>query len=63
MSNRRSRAKPNGYNLDIKNPHDTSVAHTDPDVLLADYQRLMTDLQQTRDRLKDELFSAIDRTI
>ena len=52
-----------GYNLDIKNPHDTSVAHTDPDELLADYQRLMTDLQQTRDRLKDELFSAINRTI
>ena len=53
----------NGYNLDIKNPHDTSVAHTDPDELLADYERLMTDLQQTRDRLKDELFSAINRTI
>src|SRR3989454_5307069 len=45
-----------GYNLDIKNPHDASVAHTDPDELLADYERLMTDLQQTRDRLKDELF-------
>ena len=53
----------NGYNLDIKNPHDTSVAHTDPDELLADYQRLMTELQQTRDRLKDELFLAINRTI
>ena len=49
----------NGYNLDIKNPHDTSVAHTDPDELLADYQLLMTDLQQTRDRLKDELFEAL----
>ncbi|MBI5759171.1 MAG: SAM-dependent DNA methyltransferase [Planctomycetales bacterium] len=48
-----------GYNLDIKNPHDTSVAHTDPDELLADYQLLMTDLQQTRDRLKDELFAAL----
>ena len=53
----------NGYNLDIKNPHDTSVAHTDPDELLADYQRLIGELQQTRDRLKDELFSAINRTI
>ena len=49
----------NGYNLDIKNPHDTSVAHTDPDELLADYQLLMTDLQQTHDRLKDELFQAL----
>jgi type I restriction enzyme M protein len=51
----------NGYNLDIKNPHDTSVAHTDPDELLADYQLLMTDLQQTRDRLKDELMKALLR--
>jgi type I restriction enzyme M protein len=51
----------NGYNLDIKNPHDTSVAHTDPDELLADYQRLMTDLQQTRDRLKNELMKALER--
>lgn len=49
----------NGYNLDIKNPHDTSVAHTDPDELLIDYEKLMADLQQTRDRLKDELFNAL----
>ena len=48
-----------GYNLDIKNPHDTSIAHTDPDELLADYQLLMTDLQQTRDRLRDELAAAL----
>lgn len=48
-----------GYNLDSKNPHDTSVAHTDPDELLADYQILMSELQQTRDRLKDELFQAL----
>jgi type I restriction enzyme M protein len=52
--------KANGYNLDIKNPHDTGVAHTDPDELLADYQRLLADLQQTRDRLKDELFQALE---
>ena len=51
-----------GYNLDIKNPHDTSVAHTDPDELLAADQLLMTDLQQTRDRLKDELFAALQGT-
>lgn len=49
----------NGYNLDIKNPHDMSVAHADPDELLIDYEKLMADLQQTRDRLKDELFSAL----
>lgn len=48
-----------GYNLDMKNPHDTSEAHTDPDELLADYQRLMAELQQVRDKLKNELFQAL----
>jgi type I restriction enzyme M protein len=50
----------NGYNLDIKNPHDSSEAHADPDELLADYQILMAELQKTRDRLKDELFQALE---
>lgn len=48
-----------GYNLDIKNPHDSGDSHADPDELLVEYQQLMTDLQQTRDRLKDELFRAL----
>ena len=52
----------NGYNLDIKNPHYSSEAHADPDELLADYQILMADLQKTRDRLKDELFQALEGT-
>jgi type I restriction enzyme M protein len=50
----------NGYNLDIKNPHDSSEAHADPDELLADYQILLAELQKTRDRLKDELFQALE---
>jgi type I restriction enzyme M protein len=49
-----------GFNLDVKNPHDKSDAHADPDELLAEYQQLMKDLQQTRDRLKDDLFNAIE---
>jgi hypothetical protein len=28
--------------------------------LLADYQRLLTELQKSRDRLKDELFQALE---
>ena len=52
--------KARGYNLDIKNPHDSSEAHADPDELLADYQILLTELQKTRDRLKDELFQALE---
>jgi hypothetical protein len=35
----------NGYNLDIKNRHDSSEAHADPDELLADYQILLAELQ------------------
>jgi type I restriction enzyme M protein len=54
--------KASGYNLDIKNPHDTSTGHTDPAELLADYQRLLGDLQQTRDRLKQELRTALERS-
>ena len=51
----------NGYNLDITNPHDASEAHADPDELLADYQILMAELKKMpRDRLKDELFQALN---
>ena len=52
----------NGYNLDIKKTHDTSEAHADPGELLADYQILNAELQQTRDRLKDELFLALNNS-
>ena len=52
--------KANGYNLDIKNPHDAGLGHGDPDEMLADYQRLLVDLQATRDRLKAELASALE---
>ena len=48
-----------GYNLDIKNPHDSGEDNADPDGLLADYQRQLTDLQQTRDRLKAELMEVL----
>ncbi len=48
-----------GYNLDIKNPHDSGEGAADPDALLADYQRQLAELQKTRDRLKAELFAAL----
>ena len=50
-----------GYNLDIKNPHDSGEDNADPDELLADYQRQLADLQQTRDRLKEELRNALEK--
>ncbi len=52
----------NGDTLEMKNPHDSSEDHADPDELLAEYQMLMTELQQTRDRLKDESFQALEGT-
>lgn len=55
--------KTSGYNLDIKNPHDTGPELADPDELLADYQRLLGELQQTRDRLKRELRTALQPTL
>jgi len=54
--------KSSGYNLDIKNPHDAGTGHTDPAELLADYQKLLAELQQTRDRLKNELRTALERS-
>ena len=54
--------KSSGYNLDIKNPHDAGAGHDDPAELLADYQKLLAELQQTRDRLKDELRTALERS-
>lgn len=49
----------NGYNLDVKNPHDAGGDAADADQLLADYQTLLADLQTTRDRLKAELQAAL----
>ena len=54
-----SQIQESGYNLDIKNPHDSRVAHADPDELLASYQQLLAQLQQTRDQLKNELAKAL----
>jgi type I restriction enzyme M protein len=51
--------KANGYNLDVKNPHDAGGDTADADTLLAEYQKLLSDLQVTRDRLKAELMAAL----
>ncbi len=49
----------NGYNLDIKNPHVVAADAGDPDELLAEYQVLLADLAETRNRLRDELSAAL----
>jgi type I restriction enzyme M protein len=51
-----------GFNLDIKNPHDAGTGHGDPAELLAEYQRLLAAVQETRDKLKAELRAALERT-
>ena len=52
----------NGFNLDIKNPHDAGTGHGDPAELLAEYQRLLAAVQETRDKLKAELRAALEST-
>lgn len=51
--------KANNYNLDIKNPHKVDVEHADLDEMLADYQKLIADLDDVRSKLKFELMEAL----
>ena len=52
--------KANGYNLDIKNPHDADTGPGDPDELLAELQDIGSQCEQTLDRLRDELAASLD---
>jgi len=54
--------KAGNYNLDIKNPHTVKPQNGDPVKLLAQYQKLLADIRQTRDALKKELFDALEET-
>jgi type I restriction enzyme M protein len=54
--------KASGYNLDIKNPHEAGAGHTDPAELLAGYRTVLAELQETRDRLKNELRASLERS-
>lgn len=49
------------YNLDFKNPHREEVTHQDPEVLMQELKHLADQLAATRDRLKQELNSALER--
>ncbi len=49
----------NGYNLDIKNPHDADTGPGDPDELLAELESIRTASRQTLDQLKSELATAL----
>lgn len=49
------------YNLDIKNPHGAQEESHDPDVLLEQYKKLLADIEETQEQLKNELGVALAR--
>ena len=53
--------KQRNYNLDIKNPHEEDIEHADLEEMLAEYQQLMTELGDVRDKLKFKLKESLER--
>ena len=51
--------KAGNYNLDLKNPHNADVGPGDVDALLAEYERLLAQIAETRATLKRELYAAL----
>ena len=47
------------FNLDIKNPNTLDPTHTDPAILLANYQKHQADIAALRAALRDELAQAL----
>lgn len=54
--------KANGYNLDLKNPHDSVEGPGDVEHLLPEYERLLAQIAETRMLLKHELAAALAGT-
>jgi type I restriction enzyme M protein len=53
--------KANGYNLDIKNPHQVDAEQLDPEHLLASYQSLLAEVAEAREALRRELAASLER--
>jgi type I restriction enzyme M protein len=51
------------YNLDIKNPNAEAESHRDPDELLAEYQAVLAEVEETREALKRELAAALESSL
>jgi len=47
------------YNLDLKNPNAPEEESHDPDVLLAKYKKLLAEIEETQNQLRDELAKAL----
>lgn len=53
--------KERNYNLDIKNPHTVDEVHSDPEEILAEYNRLEHEINDLKNKLKDELSKALSK--
>ena len=53
--------KAGGFNLDLKNPHQTDSGPGDVDHLLPEYEHLLAQIAATRGQLKAQLFEALTR--
>jgi len=53
--------KANNYNLDLKNPNKKEAGHGNPEELLAQYQKHLSDTSQTRNALKEKLMTALNQ--
>lgn len=51
--------KASNYNLDVKNPNAVGPENGDPEKLLKDYKKLLSEIADTRDSLKKELMDAL----
>lgn len=47
------------YNLDFKNPHVVDIVHQDPEELAREYDEISKELNQVREKLKQELVKAL----
>jgi len=54
--------KAGNYNLDLKNPHVTDEGPGDVDHLLAEYEKLLAQIAETRAQLREELHRALTAT-
>lgn len=54
--------KAGNFNLDLKNPHSTDDGPGDVDHLLPEYEKLLSQIAETRAQLKHELHAALTQT-
>ena len=47
------------YNLDLKNPNGPEAEIHDPDLLLEKYKKLLAEIEETQEQLKNELAAAL----